>query len=195
MSGGLQVSFEELRCELRVDAVIAAIVFLNAAGAIRAADDATVEKNVFALLDERTAQRGDDQGVAGGIVFGVVGRADAEDVASVFEDHVLEAATRSEEWDLLLARIADRFEYAFGICIGRSRNDPEAVEMAELLLRIQKRGTVNPGTLNGNSELRGGELQGFRDRAVGGDLGVVVAHEGDAAVLHARNVAENEGCR
>ena len=84
--------------ELRIETVIAVIPLDDAPATVnRRRATGRIEKHGSRFTDERAAERRDDRCGRVGIRFGVIGVANAGDVARILEDRVLESAANTEK--------------------------------------------------------------------------------------------------
>src|SRR5260221_7226800 len=99
-AGGMQAAALEERAELGVKPVSADAVLLNdLRGAVdRGRARPGCEGEGGGLLAHRTGQGGHENRRGMGIRLSVVGVHDAEDIARIFDEHVLKAATGPQQW-------------------------------------------------------------------------------------------------
>lgn len=132
------------------------------------------------LLNQGTAERGDDLNRGARLGFGVTGFHEAEDFASVFEQGMLEPAAGAEKRDGASPRVSDREECAGLVGVRAGRNQPDPGEMLEPFTDVADQfGGVDPLPFEGRH--RGGR-QGQRafNPLVGENRRLVIPHQCDA---------------
>ncbi len=104
----VQVAAFEQRAIFGVEAEVAAILLLHFGRAVYLADPGTLfEPDDAPRVHQRAGERRYEQHRSVGVLLGVVGFLDAEDVASVFDEGVLETAARAQERHAILTRVAN----------------------------------------------------------------------------------------
>jgi hypothetical protein len=112
--------------ERGVDAVVAVIGFGGVRGIVDRAEFGIFgEHEGLGFFDEGAGEFGDDGGCGVGIGFFVVGFANVQDVAGVFDEGVLEAAAGAEEGNILFAGETNGGEGAVHIGVWAAGDAPE----------------------------------------------------------------------
>jgi len=108
---------------------------------------------IWRTIGNGARDRIDNDVLCVGVFFSCSGIADAEDIAGIFNQRVLEAATGGKKRPVVHSRKLDAFEHAVEALVRTARRRPEAVEGIEdpVRARVQQ---VGVGTMSTQRESR-----------------------------------------
>jgi hypothetical protein len=166
--GDPEIAGEDEVFVLRVGSVAAAVAFHDGWGSVAFDESAAgFEQDLCPRLDQRALEGSDEQVRGLGIGLGVGGVDDAQDVACVLEQSVLEATAGSEKRKLAFTSELDGREGSLGVFVGAGGDTPYALKGAELGFRVLNGCGWNPGPVDGCAVVGGSKIESEWNRLMG----------------------------
>jgi amidase len=169
-----------------IESVVAVIALLDLALAVQLANTrAGIQRDASAHFHHGARKRCDDDVVCIRIRFGVVRARNAEHVACVLDDCVLEAAARAEKGTVAFAREADRAERAIHVAVRTRRHAPQSMHVSDDLRSVGELVGGEPGGVHVQVQSVPRERQCTRNGLMRRDLWVVITDQAYAHRIHA----------